>query len=161
MTLKIGDMAPDFKLSCATGDVQSELELSALRGKNVVLAFYPLDFTPVCQSELAAFQRELGKFTELNAQVVGISTDTVFAHIAFQRHLGGCQFPLATDRWPYAEAATAYGVFPPTKHVIPFINDRAIFIVDKQGKIAWMKVYEIREQPDNAEILAELKKLAH
>ena len=160
MTLKIGDTAPDFKLSCATGDMQSELELSSLRGKNVILAFYPLDFTPVCQSELSAFQKELGKFTDLNTQIVGISTDTVFAHIAFQKQLGGLQFPLVTDRWPYAEAATAYGVFPPTKHVIPFINDRAIFIVDKAGKIAWMKIYEIREQPDNAEILAALKKLA-
>jgi peroxiredoxin len=140
--------------------MQSELELSSLRGKNVILAFYPLDFTPVCQSELSAFQKELGKFTDLNTQIVGISTDTVFAHIAFQKQLGGLQFPLATDRWPYAEAATAYGVFPPTRHVIPFINDRAIFIVDKAGKIAWMKIYEIREQPDNAEILAELKKLA-
>jgi peroxiredoxin len=160
MNLKIGDQAPDFKLSCATGDVQSELELSSLRGKNVILAFYPLDFTPVCQSELSAFQKELGKFTDLNTQIVGISTDTVFAHIAFQKQLGGLQFPLVTDRWPYAEAATAYGVFPPTKHVIPFINDRASFIVDKAGKIAWMKIYEIREQPDNAEILAALKKLA-
>ena len=108
MTLKIGDTAPDFKLSCATGDMQSELELSSLRGKNVILAFYPLDFTPVCQSELSAFQKELGKFTDLNTQIVGISTDTVFAHIAFQKQLGGLQFPLATDRWPYAEAATAY-----------------------------------------------------
>ena len=70
------------------------------------------------------------------------------------------KFPLATDRWPYAEVATAYGVFPPTKHPIPFINDRAIFIVDKAGKIAWAKIYELREQPDNGEILAELKKLS-
>ena len=52
------------------------------------------------------------------------------------------------------------GVFPPTKHPIPFINDRAIFIVDKNGKIAWSKIYELREQPDNGEILAELKKLS-
>jgi peroxiredoxin len=55
--------------------------------------------------------------------------------------------------------ATAYGVFPPTKHPIPFINDRAIFIVDKAGNIAWSKIYELREQTDNGEILAELKKL--
>jgi peroxiredoxin len=80
--------------------------------------------------------------------------------MAFQKHLGGLNFPLATDRWPYAEVAAAYGVFPPTKHPIPFINDRAIFIVDKHGKIAWSKIYELREQPENEEILAELKKLS-
>ena len=160
MKLTIWDPAPDFKLACATGELQGEFQLSAHRGKNVVLAFYPLDFTPVCQSELASFQTDLAKFAQTNAEIVGICTDSVFAHIAFQKHLGGLTFALATDRWPYAEVATAYGVFPPTKHPIPFINDRAVFIVDKGGKIAWSKIYELREQPDNGEILAELKKLS-
>ena len=160
MGLKVGEQAPDFKLTSATGELQGEVELAAYRGKNVVLAFYPLDFTPVCQSELGAFQTDLAKFADANTEVVGICTDSVFAHIAFQKHLGGLKFPLATDRWPYAEVATAYGVFPPTKHPIPFINDRAIFIVDKNGNIAWSKIYELREQPDNAEILAELKKFS-
>ena len=83
-----------------------------------MLAFYPLDFTPVCQSELGSFQADLDKFTGANTEVLGICTDSVFAHIAFQKHLGGLKFPLATDRWPYAEVATAYGVFPPPS--IPF-----------------------------------------
>jgi len=91
---------------------------------------------------------------------VGVSTDTVFSHVAFQKSLGGLKFPLATDRWPYAQTAEAYGVFPPTRHQIPFINDRAVFIVDKNGTIAWSKVYELRQLPDNAEILEALKKLA-
>jgi peroxiredoxin len=96
----------------------------------------------------------------LNAQVLGVSTDTVFSHIAFQKQLGGLKFPLGADRWPYAETAAAYGVFPPTKHQIPFINDRSVFIIDKAGKIAWAKIYELREQPENSEILAELRGLA-
>jgi peroxiredoxin len=91
---------------------------------------------------------------------VGVCTDTVFSHIAFQKSLGGLSFPLATDRWPYAKTAEVFGVFPPTKHPIPFINDRAIFIVDKHGKIAWSKIYELKELPDNQEVLAALKKLA-
>jgi peroxiredoxin len=160
MALKAGDEAPNFKLTSATGEMQGEFDLAAHRGKNVVIAFYPLDFTPVCQSELGSFQADLDKFQRLNTEIVGICTDSVFAHIAFQKHLGGLTFPLATDRWPYAEVAKAYGVFPPTKHPIPFINDRAVFIVDKNGKIAWTKIYEIREQPENSEILAELKKLS-
>ena len=96
----------------------------------------------------------------MNAQVVGVSTDTVFSHIAFQKQLGGLSFPLAADRWPYAATAAAYGIFPPTKHEIPFVQDRAVFLIDKDGKIAWSKIYELRQQPDNAEVLAELKKLA-
>ena len=159
MALKVGDAAPNFKLTCTTGESQGEFELAAHRGKKVVIAFYPLDFTPVCQSELGAFQADLSQFNHLHTVVVGISTDSVFSHGAFQKHLGGLTFPLATDRWPYAEVATAYGVFPPTKHPIPFINDRAVFIVDPEGKIAWFKIYELRQQPDNEEILRELKKL--
>ncbi len=62
------------------------------------MVFYALDFMPVCQSELPAFQAELAKFAGLEAEVVGLSTDTVFSHIAFQRGMGGLEFPLAADR---------------------------------------------------------------
>ncbi len=90
---------------------------------------------------------------------MGVNTDSVFSHIAFQKSLGGLKFALATDRWPYAETAKAYGVFPPEKHEVPFINDRAIFIVDKAGKIAWAKVYELRQKPDVGEVLEAVQKL--
>jgi alkyl hydroperoxide reductase subunit AhpC len=90
---------------------------------------------------------------------VGVNTDSVFSHIAFQKSLGGLAFPLAADRWPYAETARAYGVFPPAKHEIPFVNDRAIFVVDKQGKIAWSKIYELRQKPDVGEVLEAVQKL--
>lgn len=88
---------------------------------------------------------------------MGVCTDTVFSHIAFQKLLGGLKFPLAADRWPYAATAQAYGIFPPTRHDIPFVNDRAVFIVDKEGKIAWSKIYELRTLPAVEEILAALK----
>jgi alkyl hydroperoxide reductase subunit AhpC len=73
--------------------------------------------------------------------------------------LGGLSFPLAADRWPYAETAKAYGIFPPTRHQIPFVNDRAVFIMNKEGKIAWSKVYELKEVPDKSEILQIVSKL--
>ncbi len=95
----------------------------------------------------------------MNAQVVGVSTDTVFSHIALQESLGGLKLPLAADRWPYAATAQAYGVFPPTRHEIPFVNDRAIFIVDKNGRIAWSKVYALRELPDLEEVLKALAEI--
>jgi len=91
---------------------------------------------------------------------VGVNTDTIFSHKAFQKSLGGLKFPLATDRWPYAKTAEAYGVFPASKHEFGGVNDRAVFIVDKHGKIAWSKIYELGQRPHNGEILAELKKLA-
>ncbi len=90
---------------------------------------------------------------------MGINTDTVFSHIAFQESLGGLKFPLASDRWPYAETAKAYAVFPPSKHQFASTNDRAVFIVDNNGKLAWSKVYELTQAPDLAEIFDALRKL--
>lgn len=96
----------------------------------------------------------------MNAQVVGVNTDTIFSHKAFQKSLGGLKFPLAADRWPYAKTAEAYGVFPASKHEFGGVNDRAVFIVNPQGQIAWSKVYELGQLPDLAEVFAELKKVA-
>jgi alkyl hydroperoxide reductase subunit AhpC len=90
---------------------------------------------------------------------VGVNTDSIPSHIAYQQQLGGLSYPLASDRWPYAQVASDYGIFPPTKHQVAFINDRVAFIVDKDGKIAWWKVYELRQLPDMGEILSEVRKL--
>lgn len=107
---------------------------------------------------MSVTQANLAQFTGLNAQVVGVNTDTIFAHRAFQKSLGGLSFPLASDRWPYAETATIYGVFPAQRHQFGGVNDRAVFIVDEQGRIAWAKTYELRELPDVNEILAAVRK---
>jgi len=159
MPLQLGDPAPDFKLPTVVGDKQEEFQLSSHRGKNVVLLFYALDFTPVCSAELPPFQEHFAQVTGQGAVVVGICTDSIFSHIAFQKSLGGLSFPLASDRWPYAETAKAYGLFPATKHRFGGVNDRAVFIVDKNGKIAWAKVYELAETPSVDEILEALNKL--
>lgn len=159
MPLNIGDPAPDFKAGQSTGEKQGEFQLTAHRGKKVVLVFYPADFTPVCTNELAVIQQDLAKFAAADAEVVGLSTDTVFCHSAFQKSLGGLTFPLATDRWPYAEIAKSFGVFPPTKHKLPFWNDRAIFIIDRGGNVAWSKVYEIGQVPDVEEVLQAVQAL--
>jgi len=108
---------------------------------------------------MSVMQANLAQFTGLNAQVVGINTDTIFTHKAFQKSLGGLSFPLASDRWPYAEAATAYGIFPAVKHQFGGVNDRAVFVLDKEGKIAWSKVYELRQLPEVNEILAAVRPL--
>lgn len=108
---------------------------------------------------MKAFQAEIPHFAEANAQVVGVNTDTVYSHIAYQKSLGGLTYPLATDRWPYAKTAEAYGIFPAARHPVPFANDRAIFIVDKNGTIAWAKVYELRQLPGVSEVLEAVRKL--
>lgn len=159
MALRAGDMAPDFKLPSITGSTQGEFQLSSYRGRNVIVLFYALDFTPVCSAELPAFKMDQAKLAGSDAVIVAISTDTVFSHKAFARSLGGLDFALASDRWPYAEVAKAYGIFPASKHQFGAVNDRATFIVDKNGRIAWEKVYDLTEVPDVGEIASALKTL--
>ncbi len=159
MAVNVGDLAPDFKLPSITGDAQGEFHLSSHRGKNVLILFYALDFTPVCAAELPAFKVDYEKLARSNAVIVAISTDSVFSHKAFAKSLGGLDFALASDRWPYAEVARAYGIFPASKHQFGAVNDRAVFIVDKNGKIAWQKIYDLAEVPDVDEIAAAVQQI--
>jgi len=108
---------------------------------------------------MSAYSRDLSKFAEQNAQVVGISPDSHYSHLAWQEKVIGWQdFPMACDYWLHAGTAQKYGILregPP----LPGINERAVFIVDTQGKIIFSQVYELGEEPDNEESLAVLRKL--
>ena len=95
----------------------------------------------------------------MDAQVVGISIDSIVSHIAFQEHeTGKLSYPLCSDFYPHGEIAQRYGVLrlgPP----IPGITERAIFIVNKEGTIVFRNIYHLGEQPDLDEVLAVLRKL--
>ena len=102
---------------------------------------------------------DLAKFAGYDAQVVGISVDSIPCHIAWQRHeIGTLDYPLCSDFYPHGAVAELYGLVrlgPP----ITGINERAIFIVDKQGKIAFARMYELGEQPPNEELFRALAKM--
>ena len=108
---------------------------------------------------MPAYNADLEKFAGLDAQVVGISCDSTFCHIGWQeKDIGLLKYPLASDYYPHGAVVQKYGVLregPP----LPGISERAIFVVDKQGKIAFAKLYELGEQPPNEEVLAALRKL--
>lgn len=108
---------------------------------------------------MSAYGRYLPKFAEYDAQVVGISTDSIYSHLAWQEKLIGWQeYPLASDYWPHGGIAQKFGILREGEP-LPGINERAIFIVDKQGKIVFAKVYELSQEPDYDELVAELSKL--
>lgn len=108
---------------------------------------------------MPAYDRDLEKFAGLNAQVVGVSVDSVFSHIAWQKHdIGPLRYPLCSDFYPHGATAKRFGVFR-EGDPIPGINERAVFIVDKKGKIAFSKLYELGEQPPNEDCFAVLRKL--
>ena len=152
--LKPGEEAPDFSLRNHRGGT---VKLSDFRGKkNVVLAFHPLAFTPVCANQMAGYESDLSQFERAGAAVLGISIDAQPTKAAWAKTLGPISYDLLSDFHPHGEVAQKYGVFRPTDG----ISERAIFVVDKNGKIAWSKVYAIPELPKNQEVLEALQGLA-
>ena len=108
---------------------------------------------------MPAYDVDLDKFADVDAQVVGISMDSPFSHIAWQKfEIGLLHFPLCSDFYPHGEVAGKYGVLR-LSEPLPGISERAIFVVDKKGKIAYSKLYQLSQQPDNREALDALRKL--
>lgn len=136
--LKIGDTAPDFTLPT---DGNAEIKLSELKGKNIVLYFYPKDNTPGCTTESCEFRDALPDFTNLDAQIIGISKCSVTKHDKFKAKYG-FNFPLASDE--NNTTCEDYGVWKEKNmYGKKFMGiERSTFLIDKQGKITalWRKV---------------------
>jgi len=153
MALSPGEEAPDFELRGHRGGT---VRLSDYRGKkNVVLAFHPLAFTPVCATQMTGYEADRPRLEQLDAVVLGISIDPQPSKTAWARTLGSIGFDLLSDSYPHGEVARKYGVFRQKEG----FSERAVFVIGKDGRVKWSKVYEIPEQPDNAELLAALKGL--
>lgn len=128
--------APEFTALAVMADNSiADLTLSSYRGKNVVLFFYPLDFTFVCPSEILAFNRAVAEFEKRNCQVIGVSVDSQFTHLAWKNTpvneggIGNVKFPLVADL--NKSIAQAYGVLLPEAGV----SLRGLFLIDKEGVI--------------------------
>ena len=151
--LSIGTPAPEFELF---NHRRETVRLSDFRGQqHVVIAFHPLCFTPVCTVQMQTYEREKSRFDALNAHVLGISVDAGPAKHAWAESLGGVSYDLLSDFHPKGKVASDYGVMREDG-----ISERAIFVVDKSGKIAWAKQYEIPEQPDREELFDVLRGLS-
>ena len=144
MAIAVGQPAPEFTLKDQS---QKDVKLSDYRGKNVVLVFYPLDWSPVCTNEHACFVNDMKQFEQLNAQVLGLSVDSVWSHKAFAEKMG-IHYPLLADFNPRGAVADKFGVYLAEKG----ITGRAIVIIDKNGKVAWVKNYDIPVVPDMKEV---------
>jgi peroxiredoxin len=153
MALSVGSPAPEFSLKDQS---QKDVKLSDFRGKKrVVLVFYPLDWSPVCTNEHVCFVNGMKQFEQLDAQVLGLSVDSVWSHKAYAEKMG-IGYPLLADFNPRGAVAAKFGVYLEDKG----ITGRAISIIDRDGKIAWHKDYDIPVVPDIEEVaraLAEVK----
>jgi peroxiredoxin len=148
MALAVGQPAPEFTLKDQT---QKEVKLADFKGKNVVIIFYPLDWSPVCSTEHATLVTDLAQFEKLNAQVLGLSVDSAWSHKAFAEKMG-ISYPLLADFNPRGAVAEKFGVYLADKG----ITGRAIAIINKSGKLAWFKQYDIPTVPDLKEVTVAL-----
>jgi len=149
MSIAVGQAAPEFALKDQS---MAEVKLADFRGKkNVVIMFYPLDWSPVCTNEHACVVNDMKKFDTLDAQVLGLSVDSAWSHKAYAEKMG-IKYPLLADFNPRGAVAEQFGVYLADKG----ITGRAIAIVDKGGKIAWFKNYDIPVVPDINEVAQAL-----
>jgi len=153
MPISVGQAAPEFALKDQS---QQEVKIADFRGKkNVVLMFYPLDWSPVCTNEHACVVNDMKKFATLDAQILGLSVDSVWSHKAYAEKMG-ITYPLLADFNPRGAVADKFGMYLADKG----ITGRAIAIIDKGGKVAWFKQYDIPTVPDINEVaqaLAQVK----
>lgn len=155
-TLKVGDAAPDFTLKAANGEMAGkEVTLGAFHGqKNVVLAFFPWAFSRTCSAQMPSYQAELDRFNRYDTQVLGISMDAAHSLRAWAEQLG-ITYPLLSDFYPQGHVTDLYGV----RHASG-MPERALFVVDKHGTLAWVHVHRpLGEAPDNEDLFEVLRKL--
>jgi peroxiredoxin len=149
MPLGPGMSAPDFRLHDTPDQTVS---LSEFRGRSVVLAFYPADWSPVCSDQMVLYQELLPEFQKYNAQVVGISVDGVWCHLAFaqNRHI---RFPLLADFEPKGDVSRAYHAY----RTGDGYSERALLTIDPEGLISWSYLSSVGVNPGADGILRALE----
>ena len=150
--LKVGTEAPDFTLPDAKGD---EISLSDYRGKNVLLVFYPLDWSPACSDQLSLYQSELYEFEKFDTQVLAISVDSLYSHGAWAA-VRGITFPLLADFNPKGEVSRLYNVMRNTEG----FSERALYVVNRDGVISYSNVSpRLPHIPDIYELFEKLEEI--
>lgn len=150
--LKEGTKAPDFSLP-STPD--QKVSLSEFRGKNVVLVFYPADWSPVCGDQLALYNEILPMIKKHNAEVIGISVDGIWCHLAYA-HDRKYHLTLLSDFEPKGAVARLYGAFRESEGT----SERALFVIDRDGIIRWSYLSPVGVNPGADGILEALETLS-
>lgn len=148
-----GTKAPQFKLN-VTPD--QKLSLKELLGRPVIIAFYPADWSPVCGDEMALFNQLLPEFKKFGAELLGISVDGQWSHMEFAK-ARNLHFPLLSDFQPKGKVAKKYGAYRTKEGIC----ERALFVIDKDGVIAWSYLSPLGENPGADGILEALENLTH
>jgi peroxiredoxin len=149
--LPAGTKAPDFSLHSTPDQLVS---LADFRGRPVILAFYPADWSPVCSDQMALYNEILGEFNKFEAELLGVSVDGIWCHLAFA-HDRKLHFPLLADFEPKGAVARAYGVYRDHEGT----TERALFVIDRDGVIRWSYCSPVGVNPGADGILRALEAL--
>lgn len=144
--IEVGSQAPDFALKDHN---ESEVGITTLKGKLVLLSFHPLAWTSICAKQMQSLEKNLNRFALLNTVPLGISVDTVPSKKAWAESLGIKKIQLLSDFWPHGAVAKEYGVFRDKEG----FSERANILINEMGQVVFGKVYPINELPDIEEIL--------
>jgi peroxiredoxin len=155
----VGNAAPDFELPALIAGVKKPLRLSAYRGqRNVVLAFYPYNWQQASAKQLIGYQAERPRVLSSNAVTVAVTVDSIMNTTTWEREIGPLDFPICADFWPHGEVCARYGVLRESGPDAG-ASERAVFVVDREGRIAFRKTYDLEEVPPMEEIFPILGKL--
>jgi peroxiredoxin len=146
-----GTPAPDFSLHSTPDQAVS---LSEFRGRPVIMAFYPADWSPVCSDQMALYNEILEEFGRFDAELLGISVDGIWCHLAFA-HDRKLRFPLLADFEPKGEVARRYGVYRDHDGT----SERALFVIDREGVVRWSYCSPVGVNPGADGILRALEAL--
>jgi len=149
--LAAGTPAPEFALHTTPDQVVS---LSEFRGRPVILAFYPADWSPVCGDQMALYNELLDEFAKFDAELIGISVDGAWCHVAFA-HERKLRFPLMADFEPKGGVARLYGAYREQDGT----SERALFVIDPEGVIRWSYCSPVGVNPGADGILRALESL--
>ena len=152
LRVKVGDAAPDFTLPSVRGE---SVSLGQFLGrKNVVLSFVPAAWTPVCSDQWPGYNVAKTIFDGHDAVLLGITVDNIPTLFAWTNQMGRLWFSVLSDFWPHGAVADRYGVLRSDG-----VSERALFVIDKEGKIRYIDVHDINKRPYLEDLANELEKL--
>ena len=145
--LPVGAMAPDFELPALVGGVKRKFRLSSQRGKrNVLLAFYPANWSEITRTQLTEFQAGSDRLRALQVLAVSVCVDSLMNTTAWEREIGPLDSPMCADFWPHGDVSRQYGVLRENEPMRG-ASDRAAYLIDRMGKIVFQQRYALEELP--------------
>lgn len=151
-TIKVGDRFRDFTLKDQNG---KDFKLSEQSGKRVLLSFHPMAWTSVCAEQMKSLEANKSTFGALNTIAVGLSVDSVPTKEAWAKSLGIVDTRLLADFWPHGGVASLWGIFREDAG----FSQRANVLMNEDGKVVFVKVYELKQLPPIDEVIEAIKKL--